>query len=98
MGSSAPAESHEPDDAAFEAALCSTADVVESVCSPNNVSYLAYHICAFPVPAASRRAAAHAVLLSTRAAGMHDAKAALVEAMVSFHHGYQALQRGIARQ
>eukprot|EP00965_Chrysotila_dentata_P056761 1883575-Pleurochrysis_carterae.AAC.1 len=55
-------------------------------------------ICAFPIPAASRRAAAHAVLLSTRAASMHDAKAALVEAMVSFHHGYQALQRGIARQ
>eukprot|EP00965_Chrysotila_dentata_P097337 3216969-Pleurochrysis_carterae.AAC.1 len=73
--------------------MCSAVSAVESVCTAHNVGYLEYHLCAFPIPAASRRAAANAVLSRTRAAQEQDARAALVEAMVSFHHAYQALNR-----
>eukprot|EP00965_Chrysotila_dentata_P046450 1543591-Pleurochrysis_carterae.AAC.1 len=76
----------------------SAAGSAEAVCTPQNVSYLAYHVFSFPIPPPARRSAACAVLSRTLAAREGDSRAALVEAMVSFHHAYQALMRDIPRR
>eukprot|EP00965_Chrysotila_dentata_P044126 1466672-Pleurochrysis_carterae.AAC.1 len=77
----------------------SAAGSVEAVCTPQNVSYLTSHVSPFPIPPPARRSAACAVLSRTLAAREGDSRAALVvEAMVSFHHAYQALMRDIPRR
>eukprot|EP00965_Chrysotila_dentata_P060518 2005779-Pleurochrysis_carterae.AAC.1 len=80
----------EPSDRLFEEALASAADAVETGCTKHNVDYFTYQLSSFPIPPSARADAARAVLSRTLAAREGDARAALVEAMVSFHHAYQA--------